>query len=139
MKKNVLALAFAATALLALHAKAQAVSLPVVPNAGFETSAPGAPTINSMAVGINSASLTFAELASNGSSSIIDYRATCSAPGQSSVSASAPAAPITLVGLAAGVPYASVVSARNSMGMSAASAAVIPTRLTRLKSWTQPR
>jgi hypothetical protein len=82
-------------------------------------SVPGAPTIGTGTPGPNSATVAFTAPASNGGSAITSFTATCGAQSQQGA-----ASPITVTGLAGGVPVSCSVKANNAVGSSAASASV---------------
>jgi plastocyanin len=82
--------------------------------------APSAPTIGSATAGGISASVTFTAPADNGGAAIIDYTVTSSPGGITAVGATSP---INVTGLTAGTAYTFTVTARNSVGSGAASAA----------------
>lgn len=86
-------------------------------------SAPGAPVQVAVTAGDGSATMSFSPPASDGGSAITSYTATCSS-GATSVSASAPASPIVVGGLANETTYGCTVSAENATGAGAASPAV---------------
>ena len=80
-------------------------------------SAPGAPTIGTATAGNAQVSVTFSGPASDGGSPITAYTATCG-----NQSASGPASPIVVAGLAAGVAVTCTVIATNAAGDSVPSA-----------------
>lgn len=90
---------------------------------GTATSAPGAPTGVTIAVGNGSLTLSFTAPGSSGSSAILDYTASCTGGGTTRT-ATGTASPITVSGLANGTTYNCSVTARNSVGNSPASNAV---------------
>lgn len=81
---------------------------------------PGAPTIGTATAGNAQATVTFTPPASNGGAVITGYTA-ISSPG--GITAAAATSPITVTGLANGTTYTFTVTARNSVGPSAPSAA----------------
>jgi trimeric autotransporter adhesin len=93
---------------------ASALSASVTPLA--PTSAPGAPTLSSVASGNALVTVSFAAPASNGGSPITGYRATCGA-----TSVNGPASPIVVSPLTNGVAVTCTVNATNAIGTSAAS------------------
>ena len=85
--------------------------------------APAAPNIVSGTAGNMSAIISFSAPANTGGSTIIDYTATCAGtPGGSTTGS---ASPLTVTGLVNGNSYSCTLVARNSIGTSPASAAVI--------------
>lgn len=87
---------------------------------------PGAPTIGTATAGDTQASVTFATPASTGGAAITGYTATANPGGATGTAA---ASPISVTGLTNGVSYTFTVTATNSAGTGAASAAsnsVIP-------------
>jgi hypothetical protein len=91
-----------------------------------QSTKPGAPTIGSATAGPGQASVTFTAPQTNGGAAITSYTVSANPGGASAVGASSP---ITVTGLNAGTPYSFTVSATNSAGTgapSAASNAVIP-------------
>lgn len=80
---------------------------------------PGAPTITSIAAAGNSATINFSPPASNGGAAISSYTANC---GTASIMGAAPQ--ITLPGLTNGTTYSCTVTATNSAGTGAPSAAM---------------
>jgi hypothetical protein len=93
----------------------------VSPNAPPVPTVPVAPSITSIVRGATSATIHFST-PSDGGSPINGYRATCTASGQSSASASGTVSPITVSGLARNVAYSCSLIAQNAIGSSAASA-----------------
>jgi hypothetical protein len=87
------------------------------------SSVPGAPTIGAAAAGNASASIAFTAPSSSGSSAITAYTATCTT-GTVSQTGTGTASPVTVSGLTNGTTYSCTVTATNSVGTSAASAAV---------------
>lgn len=81
---------------------------------------PGAPTIGTATGAAASASVAFTAPGSNGGSAIIDYTVTSSPGGFTATGAGSP---LTVSGLTNGTAYTFTVTARNSVGSSAASAA----------------
>ena len=79
---------------------------------------PGAPTIGTATPGNMQVSVTFLPPGSNGGSAITGYTATCGTQ-----NASAGGSPITVLGLANGVPVTCRVVANNALGSSVASSA----------------
>jgi uncharacterized delta-60 repeat protein len=82
--------------------------------------APGAPTIGTATAGDAQATITFTAPASNGGATISGYTATSNPGGLTGTGA---ASPITVTGLANGTAYTFAVTATNSAGTGAASAA----------------
>jgi hypothetical protein len=80
---------------------------------------PGAPTIGVATAGNGQVTISFTPPVSNGGSAILSYTATCN-PG--AISASGPASPITVAGLANGTLYTCSVTATNGVGLGIASA-----------------
>jgi hypothetical protein len=89
---------------------------------------PGVPTINSIAFGHGSATVSFTAPAGGGSN-ITGYTVTCTAAGQITRTKSGAASPITVGGLTGGVTYSCTVTASNSNGPGAPSAPVTGTPL----------
>ena len=87
-------------------------------------SAPGAPTGVAANAGDGSATLSFSAPATNGGESVSSYTATCTPASGPSVTATGSASPITVPGLSNGTAYTCTVTAANSAGSGAASAAV---------------
>ncbi|OCJ09077.1 hypothetical protein A6U87_09470 [Rhizobium sp. AC44/96] len=81
---------------------------------------PGAPTIGTATAGDEQASVTFTAPATNGGSAITGYTVTSNPDG---ITGYGVASPITVAGLANGTSYSFTVTASNSTGMGAASAA----------------
>ncbi|WP_343733985.1 DUF4347 domain-containing protein [Acidovorax sp.] len=81
---------------------------------------PGAPTIGTATAGDTAASVTFAAPASNGGAAISGYTATANPGGATGTAA---ASPINVTGLTNGVAYTFTVTAANTAGTGAASAA----------------
>jgi hypothetical protein len=79
---------------------------------------PAAPTIGTASAGVGQASVSFTPPSNNGGSVILSYTATCG--GQS---ATGPASPLTVMGLAPGVAVTCTVIATNAQGNSPPSAA----------------
>lgn len=86
-------------------------------------SVPGAPTIGAATPGNESASIAFTAPASNGGATITGYNASC-AGGGSTRGGSGTGSPISVSALTNGTVYSCTVTATNSAGTSAASAAV---------------
>lgn len=108
-----------ATNSVGISAASAAVSVtPVAPSA-----VPGAPTIGAATPGSGTASIAFTAPASTGSAAITAYTASCTA-GTASQTGTAGASPITVNNLTNGTAYSCTVTATNSVGTSAASAAV---------------
>lgn len=82
--------------------------------------APGAPTIGTATAGDASASVTFTAPASNGGAAITGYTVTSSPGG---ITATGTSSPINVTGLTNGTAYTFTVTATNSAGTGAASAA----------------
>ena len=90
--------------------------------------APGAPTIGAATAGDASASIGFTAPGSSGGALITGYAATCSGTGGgASRSATGTASPISVTGLSNNTAYSCSVTASNSVGTGAASAAVTVT------------
>jgi hypothetical protein len=90
-------------------------------------SPPSAPTIGSAAPGDERITVTFAPPANDGGSAIASYTVTCTPVGGGTpVSATGSGSPITVFGLTEGVTYTCTVSATNSSGPGASSAASNP-------------
>jgi hypothetical protein len=85
---------------------------------------PGAPLIAAAKPGPGSAAISFAPPASQGSSPVIRYDASCQATGLSSATASGTESPIVVRKLTPRRSYACTVSAVNSVGASSPSAAL---------------
>jgi hypothetical protein len=81
---------------------------------------PGAPTIGTATAGSGSASVSFTAPASDGGEAISDYTVTSSPGG---ITATGTSSPVTVSGLSNGTAYTFTVTATNSVGTSAASAA----------------
>ena len=86
--------------------------------------APGAPTGLTATAGDGTAQLAFTAPASNGGAAITAYTGTCTATGQTTRTATAPAGPLAVTSLSNGQAYSCSVTATNSAGTGAASAAV---------------
>ena len=87
---------------------------------------PGAPTIGAGTAGNASASIAFTAPASTGGATITAYTGTCTASGISKTGTTT-ASPVSVTGLTNGTAYSCSVTATNSAGTSAASAAVTVT------------
>jgi hypothetical protein len=85
---------------------------------------PGAPLIAAAKPGPGSAAISFTPPASEGSSPVIRYDASCQATGLSSATASGTVSPIVVRKLSPRRSYACTVSAVNSVGASSPSAAL---------------
>jgi len=105
-----------------------ASSAPVVTLSPPVITVPGAPTITSVSrVGHHSVMVRFSPPASNGGSSIFEYRATCtSSNGGRTRSESRRASPIKVDDLSSGKTYACTVKARNRKGFGPSSAPSAP-------------
>ena len=90
-------------------------------NSVTPTTLPGAPTIGTAIPGNGTATVSFTAPASDGGAPITSYVVSCS-PGP--VTASGPASPITVIGLANGTSYACSVRAQTSVGLGPASSTV---------------
>jgi hypothetical protein len=103
---------------------------------------PGAPTIISVIAGFGSATVSFNAPASNGGKAITVYTATCTATGQPTRTAtgSGTASSIIVQGMTINVSYSCSVTASNSVGTSAASAAlpVMPSETYVIPTTTSP-
>ena len=88
--------------------------------------APGAPTLNSIALGPGSATLNFSAPANTGGSPIASYTATCSASGQPTRTATGSGSPITVRNLTGGVIYQCSLTATNGGGLSSAASVAMP-------------
>src|SRR5690242_13888620 len=86
--------------------------------AGAYAVAPATPALISVSQGYGSATLVF-----SASASATSYTASCSATGQTTQSKTGAVSPITVSGLTADLVYSCSISAANSSGSSAASAA----------------
>jgi hypothetical protein len=84
-------------------------------------SAPGAPTLNSIAAGPGSATLSFSAPANNGGAAISSYTATCTASGQLTRTATGAGSPLKVSGLTGGVAYSCSLTATNSGGLTSSS------------------
>jgi arylsulfatase B len=87
---------------------------------------PGAPTIGVATPGDRTATIAFTPPASNGGASVTGYAATCTGGG-GSVAATGSTSPLTVAGLVNGSVYSCAVTATNSVGTGASSAAVTVT------------
>lgn len=85
---------------------------------------PGAPTIVSVTAMDKSAIVAFTPPASSGSSPITEYKATCARGFTSIGTVTGSASPLTVTGLTNGQEYSCIVTAANSHGSSAPSAAL---------------
>ncbi|HET7922238.1 MAG TPA: YHYH protein [Gammaproteobacteria bacterium] len=83
--------------------------------------APDAPTLNSVATGNGSITLSFTAPDSDGGAAITGYTATCTADGNTSFTATGSASPISVTGMNGGVTRTCSVTATNSVGTSVAS------------------
>ena len=123
----------------AIGSSAASNSLAVTPTPAV---APSAPTLVSAVPGAGSALLTFTSPTNNGGSAITGYLATCTASGNPTVTANAPAnaTTATVAGLISGVVYSCSVVASNSAGASVASnvIAVTPTAIAPIATITAP-
>lgn len=90
---------------------------------------PGAPTIVWITRGPGSTTISFTAPSNNGGSPITGYVASCSAAGKTTRTVSGSGSPLTVTGLTGGVLYSCSVTASNSIGTGAPSAAssVTPT------------
>ena len=84
---------------------------------------PDAPKVMAQMAGPGSAGVSFAAPLNNGGSPVIDYALNCSAINASG-SANGTKSPLTVINLVPGLAYSCSVTARNSVGVSAPSAAV---------------
>ena len=104
-----------------------ASSAPVVTLSPPVITVPGAPTITSATAGHHSVTVAFSPPASNGGSSIFEYKAVCtSSNGGRTRSNTRHASPIKVNDLSAGKTYTCTVAARNRKGLGAPSAASAP-------------
>jgi len=92
--------------------------------------APGAPALTQVSSADRALIVTFTPPASDGGSPISQFTVTCRAGLLDSPSNSAAASPITVAGLTNGREYSCSVTARNAVGESAASAALLGTPYT---------
>ena len=100
--------------------------------------APTAPTIDSITSGPGTATIYFSAPASNGSSAISSYTASCSATGQETRTATGPGSPLTVLDLIRGVAYECTVTATNGDGLASsasASMSVTPTPVSGKFPW----
>jgi YD repeat-containing protein len=89
--------------------------------------APGAPTLNSIALGPGSATLNFSAPANNGGSPITRYTATCTANGQPTRTATGmTATPLVVRGLAGNVLYTCSLTATNGGGLTSSASLALP-------------
>ena len=103
---------------------ASAASNAVTPTAGAVASPPGAPTIGTATAGNASIGVAFTAPASNGGAAITAYNASCtSSDGGTAGTGTNTASPITVSSLTNGKTYTCTVTATNSAGPGAASAA----------------
>ena len=93
------------------------------PTGTVTVTVPGAPSALSGTAGNASASIAFTAPASNGGATITAYTATCSTSGMT-VTGTNSASPVAVAGLTNGSSYSCTVTASNSAGAGAASAAV---------------
>jgi len=84
---------------------------------------PGAPTIGDATAGDGSATVSFTAPANTGSGAITGYLLACNA-GNSTVSTTGAASPLTVTGLTNGTQYSCTVAAQNQSGTGASSSAV---------------
>jgi hypothetical protein len=102
-------------------------SAPVVTLAPPVITVPGAPTITSVKAGHHSITVSFSPPASNGGSSIFEYRATCtSSNGGRARSDSRRSSSIRVDNLSSGKTYTCTVKARNRKGFGASSVPSAP-------------
>ncbi len=89
---------------------------------GTASTAPGSPTITSITAGNTMLTIAFDPPSSNGGATITSYEASCTGGGATFTN-SAGSSPIDVTGLTNGTQYSCSVTATNSVGTSAASAA----------------
>lgn len=82
---------------------------------------PSAPIIVSIAAGPGRATISFGPPTSNGGAPIVSYTATCTAPSQTTRTATGTGSPLVVYGLTAGVVYSCTVRAYNGTYSSSAS------------------
>jgi uncharacterized protein RhaS with RHS repeats len=90
--------------------------------------APGAPTLNSIALGPGSATLNFSAPAHNGGSALSRYTATCTASGQTTRTATGPgtSTSLTVRNLTGNVAYQCSLTATNGGGLTSSASATLP-------------
>ena len=84
-------------------------------------SAPGAPTLNNIVSGLNSATIYFSAPANDGGSPISSYTAICEADGYETRTASGPGSPLIVTNLTTGIAYQCSVTATNEGGQTSSS------------------
>ncbi|MEO8101532.1 MAG: Ig-like domain-containing protein [Betaproteobacteria bacterium] len=105
------------------NANGRKLSAPITVTVAPAPGVPSAPSLVSATAGPGGATLTFSAPGSNGGAAITGYTGTCSAAGQTTMTATgaANASSIVVTGLTGGVAYGCTVAATNSYGTGAAS------------------
>jgi hypothetical protein len=110
--------------LFALTACGGGGSSTVTSSSNDVTTVPGAPTIGVATAGSRQASIAFSAPASSGGVAVTAYTASCVTGSTAAVTGTGVSSPISVTGLADATVYLCTVSAANSVGSGAASAAV---------------